>query len=182
VQRHGNAGPPRYSKDTPRRVDGLGKLIASGRSGSARSARRCGSRSTKGRRSPGHVLQAVALDPHRRPPVERALAAGRQADGTRCGTAPLRASTQIVRREPCRSGPLCRRLRAPMPTKRQVLDLLTRDELSALVDRHSVIVSTRRGKPHLVERLDERRSSLRRRPRRAWSRVRSPRRRCGPGR
>jgi hypothetical protein len=34
-----------------------------------------------------------------------------------------------------------------MPTKRQVLDLLSRDELHRLVDRHGVIVGGRIGRP-----------------------------------
>jgi type I restriction enzyme M protein len=47
-----------------------------------------------------------------------------------------------------------------MPTKRQVLDLLTRDELLRLVDRHDVIVGDRRQKAHLAERLDEKAPAL----------------------
>jgi type I restriction enzyme M protein len=49
---------------------------------------------------------------------------------------------------------------APMPTKRQVLDLLTRDELGGLVDRHEVIVADRRSKTHLADRLEEKAPAL----------------------
>jgi type I restriction enzyme M protein len=42
-----------------------------------------------------------------------------------------------------------------MPTLRQVLDLLSRDELLALVDAHGVIVGSRRAKAHLADRLEE---------------------------
>jgi type I restriction enzyme M protein len=42
-----------------------------------------------------------------------------------------------------------------MATKRQVLDLLSRDELHELVDHHHVAVSDRRSKAHLAERIDE---------------------------
>jgi type I restriction enzyme M protein len=47
-----------------------------------------------------------------------------------------------------------------MPPKRQVLDLLIRDELIRLVDRHGVIVGDRRQKAHLAERLDEKAPAL----------------------
>jgi len=40
-----------------------------------------------------------------------------------------------------------------MPTKREVLDLLTRDELFALADKHSVLVVNRRSRADLVEGL-----------------------------
>ena len=42
-----------------------------------------------------------------------------------------------------------------MPTKRQVLDLLSRDELGQLVERHGIIEGGRQ-KAHLAERLEER--------------------------
>lgn len=41
-----------------------------------------------------------------------------------------------------------------MPTPRQVLDLLSRDELLALADEHQVIVGDRRVKAHIAEQLD----------------------------
>jgi type I restriction enzyme M protein len=47
-----------------------------------------------------------------------------------------------------------------MPTARQVLDLLSRDELLRLVDRHGVIVGSRQQKAHLVERLEEKGPAL----------------------
>jgi hypothetical protein len=42
-----------------------------------------------------------------------------------------------------------------MPTKRQVLDLLSRDELGQLVERHGIIVGGGQ-KAHFAERLEER--------------------------
>src|SRR6185369_4279788 len=41
-----------------------------------------------------------------------------------------------------------------MPTKRQVLDVLSKDELARLVQQHGVIVGGR-GRAHLAERLEE---------------------------
>jgi hypothetical protein len=41
-----------------------------------------------------------------------------------------------------------------MSSKRRVLDLLHRDELAAMVERHGVITGGR-AKDHLAERLDE---------------------------
>src|SRR5688572_5782221 len=41
-----------------------------------------------------------------------------------------------------------------MPTARQLLDLLTRDELLHLVDHHGVTVRDRRQKAHLAEQLE----------------------------
>jgi type I restriction enzyme M protein len=40
-----------------------------------------------------------------------------------------------------------------MPAKRQILDLLTRDELAQLVEEHRVIVGGR-AKGHLADQLD----------------------------
>jgi type I restriction enzyme M protein len=42
-----------------------------------------------------------------------------------------------------------------MPTKRALLDLLTRDELHRLVDTYAIIVADRRLKAHLVDRVEE---------------------------
>ena len=42
-----------------------------------------------------------------------------------------------------------------MPTTRQILDLLSRDELLGLFDDHNVIVSDRRVKSHLADCLEE---------------------------
>ena len=41
-----------------------------------------------------------------------------------------------------------------MPTARPLLDILTRDELHALVDKHGVTVRDRRQKAHLAEQLE----------------------------
>jgi type I restriction enzyme M protein len=47
-----------------------------------------------------------------------------------------------------------------MPTTRDVLAHLTRDELIRLVDQHGVIVGNRQQKAHLAERLDEKGPAL----------------------
>lgn len=47
-----------------------------------------------------------------------------------------------------------------MPTPRQILDLLSRDELLGLVDGHDVIVGNRRIKSHIADRLEERGAPL----------------------
>jgi hypothetical protein len=44
-----------------------------------------------------------------------------------------------------------------MPETRRILDLLTRDELLELVDRHGIIAGDRRQKAHLANRLEEKR-------------------------
>jgi type I restriction enzyme M protein len=41
-----------------------------------------------------------------------------------------------------------------MPTPRQVLDLLSRDELLALADGHGLIVGDRRVKAHIADQLE----------------------------
>lgn len=46
-----------------------------------------------------------------------------------------------------------------MPAKRQVLDLLTRDELSELIRQHDIIVGGR-GRAHLIDRLEEKGPAL----------------------
>jgi type I restriction enzyme M protein len=47
-----------------------------------------------------------------------------------------------------------------MPTARQILELLTRDELLRLVDHHDVTVADRRQKAHLADRLEQKGHAL----------------------
>ena len=48
----------------------------------------------------------------------------------------------------------------PVPNARQILDLLSRDELLRLADHHGVIVGDRRQKAHIADRLEEKGPAL----------------------